>query len=223
MNVLHETKTVRRVQVAALVAAPLAGLATTVLWPQTPLDVAERLDVLAAAAGRTQVAHLLNLLTILLFVPAVAGMYRLLQPHRSRAATVGTSLVAAGLVGWSGVLALNSAELQIARTAEGSAAVEAAESLQTAPVAGLMLALFLLGTFAGLVVLSVALWRAAVAPGWVPAAVTAAVVADMVASTFTAVVVAVWALLAVAFAQIARARAADMQDVPADRRESVLS
>lgn len=209
MTVLADRPTIRRLQAAALIAAPLVGLATTLTWPHTPLDVAERLEVLADAAGRTQLAHLLNLLTILLFVPALAGMHRLLQPHRPRAATVGTGLVAAGLVGWSGVLALGSAELQIARTLVGDTAVSAAESLPGSPVAVAMTAMFLLCTFTGLVVLTVAQWRARLVPGWVPAAVSIAVIGDVVASTVTAVVVAVWVLLAVAFAAIARARTAE--------------
>ena len=196
----------RRLQGAALVAAPVAGLATTLVWPQTPLDVASRLDVLAANAGRTQLAHLLNLVTVLLFVPALAGLHRLVSAHRPRTATVGTSLVAAGLVGWAGVLALSSAELQLARTLAGSSAVSAAESLQSSPVALVMTVLFLLCLFVGLVVLAVGLWRASVVPGWVPAAVAVAVVADIVASTVTAVVIAVWVLIGLSFTATARAR-----------------
>jgi hypothetical protein len=203
---LADRPRLRRLQSAALVVAPLAGLATTIAWPQTPLDMAARLDVLAGAAGRTQVAHLLNLVTILLFVPALAGMHRLLQPRRARAAAIGTGLVAVGLVGWSGVLALGTAELQLARTMPGSTAVPAVEALQGSPVAVAMTAMFLLCTFIGLVVLAVALWRAGVVRGWVPAAVGAAVVGDVVASTVTAVVIAVWVLLAAAFTAIARAR-----------------
>ena len=199
---------IRRLQSAALVAAPLAGLATTLVWPQTPLDVAERLEVLAGLAGRTHVAHALNLLTILLFIPAVAGMHRLLQPRRPRASAIGTGLVAAGLVGWSGVLALGAAELQLAGALSGSTAVSAVESLHGSPVAGVMTAAFLVCTFIGLVVLTIALWRAGVAPGWVPAAVGLAVVGDVVGSTITAVVVTVWVLLTLAFTSIARARAA---------------
>lgn len=206
MTVLADRHSTRRLQAAALVAAPLVGLATTLVWPHTPVDVGERLEVLAGAAGRTQLAHLLNLLTILLFVPAVAGMHRLLQPHRPRGAAVGTGLVAAGLVGWSGVLALGSAELQVARTLTGDAAVTAAQALPASLVAVAMTAMFLLCTFLGLVVLTVAQWRAGVVPGWVPAAVGVAVVGDIVASTVTAVAVAVWVLLTVAFAAIARAR-----------------
>lgn len=194
---------------ATLRAAPLSGLATTLVWPHTPLDVAERLAILADAAQRTQVAHALNLVTIVLFVPAVAGMYRLLQPRRPRAAMAGSSLVAVGLIGWSGVLALASAELQIARTAGADAGVAVAESLPGSPVAVAMTVMFLLCTFAGLIVLTVALWRARVVSGWVPAAAGLAVVGDMAASTITVVVVAVWVLLVVAFTAIARVRAAD--------------
>ncbi|WP_324276383.1 hypothetical protein [Blastococcus brunescens] len=185
----------------------LAGLATTLVWPQTPLDVAERLEVLAGTTARTHLAHLLNLVTILLFVPAVAGMHRLLQPHRARAAAIGTGLVAAGLVGWSGVLALGAAELQLAGTLSGGTAVSAVESLPSSPVAIAMTAGFLLGTFSGLVVLTVGLWRAQVVPAWVSAAVGLAVVGDVVGSTITAVVIAVWVLFAVALTAVARARA----------------
>lgn len=203
---LADSPGIRRLQAVALVAAPLAGLATTLAWPQTPLDIAERLEVLAGAVVRTELAHLLNLLTILFFIPAVAGMYRLLQPHRPRAAAIGAGLVAAGLVGWSGVLALGSAELQLARTLSGMDAVSAVESLHGSLVTVAMTALFLLCTFGGLIVLSVALWRADLVASWVPAAVTAAVAGNIVASTVTAVVVTVWVLFAVAFMAIARAR-----------------
>ncbi|WP_435745740.1 hypothetical protein [Nocardioides sp. SYSU DS0663] len=208
MPILSDHPTTRRSQAAALVAAPVAGLVTTLTWPRTPLDPAERLVILADAAERTQVAHTLNLLTILLFIPAVAGMYRLLQPRRPRAAMIGSSLVAAGLVGWSGVLALSSAELQIARNLDGDAGLAAAESLPSSPVAVAMTAMFLLCTFGGLVVLTIALWRSGVTRGWVPAAVALAVVGDMAASTLTVVVVAVWVLMTASFAAIARARVA---------------
>lgn len=219
MTTLTDPPTTRRLQAAALVAAPLAGLATTIVWPHTPIDTSDRLTVLADAVARTQAAHALNLLTILLFLPAVAGMYRLLAPRRPRAAAVGGGLVAAGLVGWSGVLALSSAELQIARGADREAAVAVAESLPGSPVAVVMTAMFLLCTFVGLVVLTVALWRARAVPGWVPAAVGVAVVGDIVASTVTVVVLAVWVLLALAFTAVARVRIAD----PADHRNTVSS
>lgn len=215
MTVLSDRPATRHTQVVALVAAPLVGLATAMVWPQTPLDVAQRLDVLADAAGRTQLAHVLNLVAILLFLPAAAGMYRLLQPARPRVAAVGGCLVGAGLVGWTGVLALGVAELQIARTLGGAEAAATAEALVQAPTAGVFLMLFLLGLFSGLVVLTVGLWRAGVVRGWVPAAVGAAVLADILASTFTLVVIGVWSLLAVAFASIAAARAGTT--VPARR------
>ncbi len=206
MTILTDHATIRRAQATALVAAPVAGLVTTLVWPRTPLDPAERLAILADAAERTQAAHILNLLTILLFIPAVAGMYRLLQRRRRRAAMIGSSLVAAGLVGWSGVLALSSAELQVARNADGASALAAAESLPSSPVAVAMTAMFLLCTFGGLLVLTIALWRSGVTPGWVPAAVALAVVGDMAASTLTVVVVAVWVLMTAAFGAIARER-----------------
>lgn len=216
MTALPDRPATRRAQALALVAAPLAGLATTMTWPHTPLDVAQRLDVLADSAGRAQLAHALTLLTILLFLPAAAGMHRLLQPVRPRAAALGGCLVGAGLVGWTGVLALGIAELQVARTLVGGEAAPMAEALQQAPMAGALLALFLLGLFSGLVVLTVGLWRAGVVRGWVPAAVGAAVVADILASTFTLVVIGVWSLLAVAFTSIAAARASTTPSMTPD-------
>ena len=213
----------RRLQAAALVAAPLAGLATTVVWPQTPLDVADRLEVLAGTTARTQLAHLLNLATILLFVPAVAGMHRLLQPHRPRTAAIGTGLVALGLVGWSGVLAISAAELQLASALPGGTAVAAVESLQSSPVAIAMTAGFLLGTFIGLVVLAVGLWRARLVAPWVPAAVGLAVVGDVVGSTITAVVVGVWVLLAVALTAVARARTDTRRPAQAVQTSAICS
>ncbi len=216
MTILTDHTTVRRAQASALVAAPIVGLVTALVWPRTPLDPADRLAILADAAERTQVAHVLTLLTILLFIPAVAGMYRLLQPRRRRAAMIGSSLVAAGLVGWSGVLATSSAELQVARHADGAAGLAAAQSLPGSPVAVAMTAIFLLCTFGGLIVLTIGLWRSGVTPGWVPAAVVLAVAGDMAASTLTVVVVTVWILMAAAFSAIARARIAAPASISAE-------
>ena len=207
MNDLPDRPTTRRLQTWALLAAPAAGLLTTLVWPHTPIDTGERLAVLADAAGRTQAAHLLNLVTILLFVPAAAGLYRLAQQQRPRAAAAGVGLVGAGLLGWSGILAFSAAELQVARRLPTETAVAAAEALPGTPVAAVMLVAFLLGTFIGLVVLATALWRSDLVPGWVPLAIGVAAVTDVVASTVTAAVVAVWVLLGVSFAAVARVRA----------------
>ena len=73
MTILSDHTATRRSQAVALVAAPVAGLVTTLVWPRTPLDASERLAILADAAERTQVAHTLNLVTIVLFIPAVGG------------------------------------------------------------------------------------------------------------------------------------------------------
>lgn len=206
MTAIPDRPGIRRLQAAALVAAPLAGLATTLVFPATPLDVRQRLEVLAGNALQTQAAHLLTLLTIVCFVPAVAGMYRLLQPHRARAAAIGIGLVSAGLLGWSGTVAVGSAELALARALPLTEAAAAAQALQASVVANVMLAMFLLCTFSGLVTIAVALWRARVVPGWVAAAVSVAVATEIVASSVTTAVVATWALLVLSFGQMARVR-----------------
>ena len=85
-----------------------------------------------------------------------------------------------------------------------------------------MMAMFLLCTFIGLVVLAVAMWRARLVPAWVPAAVSVAVLGDVVASTITAAAVAVWVLLAVAFAAIAAARARNTEPARPLRGDAAL-
>ncbi len=159
MTDLKDSPAIRRLHIAALVAAPLAGLATTVVWPQTPIDVAGRLDVLAAAPARTQIAHLLNLLTILLFVPALAGMHRLLQPRRPRAAAAGAALVR-GARGMERCSRARQRRVADREHVAGRRRGVRGEALQSSPVAIAMTAMFLLCTFIGLVVLAVALWRA---------------------------------------------------------------
>lgn len=178
----------------ALVVAPILGLATTLVWPETPLDLRERLTVLSEAGSRMDLAHALNLLTILAFGGAVLGMVRLLAGRKPRALTAGAVLSALGLIGWTAVLTLSAVEAQAARGPVTDDVVSLLEGLQVSPVIAALTAMFLLGLSSGLIVLAVTLRRARVVPTWVPVAICLAVVIDMVASTFTIAVVVVWVL-----------------------------
>ncbi len=113
-------------------------------------------------------------------------------------AHVGGALAFAGIVGWSGTTALGLAELEMAKGAERAAMVALVDRIQSSVGAALFLAMFLLGMFIGLIVLAVGLWRAGVAPRWVPLLVVAAVVLDVVGSTEQVAVAVVWVLLSLA-------------------------
>lgn len=185
----------RRVAGASLIGAPLLGLPTSQIWPDTPIDPPGRLAVIADHSGAYLAANLLTVLMIVLFVPALLGMVHLLRNRKATLGHVGGGLALLGIVGWSGTTAVGLVELEMAKAPDRAAMVGLAERFQSSVGTGLFLAMFLLGIFVGLIVLAVGLWRAGIAPGWVPLAVTAAVVLDMVASTEQIAVAAVWILL----------------------------
>ena len=196
------TTLTRRAAALSLIAAPPLGLAATQVWPDNPADPAARLGVIAASSDRYLAGNLITLLVIVLFVPAVLALVRVLRARRTRLSRVGSALAALGIVGWSGTTAISAVELEMAKGGDRAAMVALADRIQSSVVPGVFLVMFLLGLFIALLVLAIGLWRAGVAPAWVPAAVVVAVALDVVASTEQFAVALVWTLLTAALGWI---------------------
>lgn len=202
MNRKETTSAPRRAAAVSLIAAPLLGLPTSQIWPDNPIDPADRLGVIAENSGRYVAANLMTVLMIVLFVPAILGLVHLLRGRKPRLSHVGGALAGLGIVGWSGVTALTSIEVEMAKAADRAAMVDLAERFQSSVGPAVFLVMFLLGLFVGLIVLAIGLWRAGLVRAWVPIAVVAAVVIDVVASTEQLAVAVVWGLLTAALGSV---------------------
>ena len=100
----------RRVTVAALVLAPALFLLANVLHPKEVGSGNEReqLEAIAEAYDRWQVAHLISLLSLLVFTAAVVGLALLLiRAGNHRAGWAGGALGIVGLIGLGGALTID--------------------------------------------------------------------------------------------------------------------
>lgn len=177
-----------------LIAAPVAGLAATVVAPPAALDIGERLAIVAEYSTRFLASNLLALLLQILLVPALLGLLHLLKGRGVVLGHIGGGLALAGVFGYMGVLAT---EFVLLEMAEGGRQemIALAERVYGSVGFGIFLLLFLFGLLLGLLILSVALWRARIVPIWAAACIALASVLDFVASTSTVAVVLAWILL----------------------------
>jgi len=177
-----------------LIAAPVAGLAATVVAPPAALDIGERLTIVAEHSTRFLAANLLAVLLQILLVPALLGLLHLLKGRGVVLGHIGGGLALAGVFGYMGVLATEFVVLQMAQ-GDRREMISLAERVYGSVGFAVFLMMFLFGLLLGLIVLSVALWRARIAPIWAAACIALASVLDLVASTSTVAVVLAWILL----------------------------
>jgi hypothetical protein len=177
-----------------LISAPVAGLAATVGAPPAALDIGERLAIVAEHSTRFLAANLLALLTQVLLAPALLGLLHLLKGRGVVLGHIGGGLALAGVFGYVGVLATEFVLLQMAE-GDRQEMIALAERVYGSVGFGIFLLMFLFGLLLGLIILSVALWRARIAPIWAAACIALASVLDLVASTSTVAVVLAWTLL----------------------------
>ncbi|MBA2715278.1 MAG: hypothetical protein H0U55_17230 [Rubrobacteraceae bacterium] len=162
-----------------LIAAPLAMLASEVslhlTTPDNPLDTGQQLTIIAENPGIWQLAVLLSLLAAILFVPAVLGMIHLLRGRGVVLGHIGGGLALIGALGLAGHAALLSAfgEISKAGTALGldpGLMVKITERMEESIIGAIIvLLMWLLGLFFGLILLSIGLYRARFVPIWVVA------------------------------------------------------
>jgi hypothetical protein len=176
-----------------LIAAPLAGLAATVVHPPAALDIGERLTMVAEYPTRFLASNLLAVLVQILLVPALLGLLHLLKGRGVVLGHIGGGLALAGVFGYMGVLATEFVVLEMAAGGRQEM-IALAERVYGSVGFGIFLLMFLLGLLLGFIILSVALWRARIAPIWAAACIAVGSVLDFVASTSTLAVVLTWIL-----------------------------
>ena len=158
-------------------AAPLALLVALLIHPGQADGL---VGTVAAHPDRTQAASLLIIASSVLFVPALLGALQLVRHRGAVLGHLGVALAVTGVIGHAvfagfqivlvGALAGGVDRGQLTAMTEGT------------PNVGFLvvMAMFMVGFFPGVVLLAVALWRGRAVPVWASLALLAFVVSDFV-------------------------------------------
>lgn len=158
----------RTVAGLCLIAAPLLLGMALLLHPGE--GEAGLVQTIADNPGRTEAASLLIVASSVFFVPPLMGMLNLVRDRGVTLVHLGVGLMLIGVIGhavWSGFQVVLAGltrsgldQAQLATAVEGSGP----------PPTGLIviMLMFLVGFFLGLIVLAAGLWRSRTVPRWVP-------------------------------------------------------
>ena len=169
LKIDHADRFPRTLAGLGLFLAPLALALAQLVHPDQ--GEAGFVQAMAGNPGRVQAASLLVILSAVLFVPALVGLLRLMRDRGTVLGHLGVGLALIGVIGhavWSGfeIVLVWMARSEIDR-AQLSAAVDGGPpSLIGFTVVLLM---FMVGFFLGLIFLAVALWRSGAVPRWAAA------------------------------------------------------
>ncbi|MGH3368623.1 MAG: hypothetical protein ACRDPR_01350 [Nocardioidaceae bacterium] len=165
---MTNTNTFRRSAAAAGLASTAALMAvSTVLAPEFPAGFADRLAAIADGGNRAWVSALAFTLAQLPFIAGMLGIGHLLRSTAPRLSAVGTSLAVLGGFGHSVFGGISLVQLEMAGdVAHRDLHAGLLERVESGPAAAFM-AMGLIGTVLGLLLLSIGLFRAGVGPRWV--------------------------------------------------------
>lgn len=162
-----------------LIAAPLVLLVALLVHPGE--GEGGLVQTISDNPGRVEISNLLIIISSVLFVPGLLGILRLIRERGVTLAHVGVGLALIGVLGhavWAGfqIVLVGMVEGGIDQ-AQLSRMVESGP-----PNAGfvVVMLMFLLGFFLGVVVLAASLWRSHVVPRLAPICILAAAVWDFV-------------------------------------------
>ncbi len=183
----HDGASFRRdIAATALVVSALLGLLSVALQPDFPADHARRLAALDAAGAGAAVSAVAFLLQQLPFAVAVLGLGHLLRQRAPRLSTTGVVLGVLGAFGHTVFGGLSMAYLLMAGDPSRRTAYAALyERIESSPVMLFAIA-GLAGTVLGLLLLTIALFRTALVPRWVPSLLVAFLVLEFAGSAVSA-------------------------------------
>jgi len=178
--------TFRRTAAAvALVATALLSFVSNVLAPPFPGSAIAQLAEIDQAGASATISAFTFALAQLPFIVGVLGIGHLLRDRAPLLSNVGTTLAVIGGFGHSVFGGVSMVRLQMAADAPNRAVhAQILEQLESGPTVAFM-AMGLLGTVLGILLLSIGLFRGHVVPRWVPVAVWAFLVVEFVGSNFS--------------------------------------
>ena len=162
-----------------LITQPLLNLISVAISPQQSTATSEQLAMIGANPTRFLISSLLDLLWLLLLIPAVLGLLHLLRTRGALLGHIGCGFALAGAVGAAAYRGVNLAQLQVAQSALDQGEVLAAFGQASLGSIVVML-ISAIGLIVGYALLAVGLWRTRAAPRGASALIVAFLVVDIV-------------------------------------------
>jgi hypothetical protein len=169
---------------ACLVVTALLSVVSVLLQPEFPSDPADRLAAVAESGTAGTISLLAFALAQLPFIIAAVAIAALAAPVR-RTALVGCVLAVLGGFGHAVFSGIGLAYLGMSGDAANRVAMGAVvESIEAGP-AVVFMAMGLIGTVLGIILLGVALFRSRSVPRWIPVSLWVFVVMEFVGTGFS--------------------------------------
>ena len=162
-----------------LIIQPFLNLISVAVSPKQSTDTSEQLAMIGAYPTRFLISSLLDLLWLLLLIPAVLGLLHLLRARGTLLGQIGCGFALAGAVGAAAYRGLNLAQLQVTQSALDQGQVVAAFAPPNLGSVVVML-ISAIGLVIGYALLAVGLWRTRAAPRGASALIVAFLVVDIV-------------------------------------------
>lgn len=170
----------RTLVATSLVATALLSATSVLLQPEFPADRADQLTAIADAGTTATVSAIAFTLAQLPFLVAFVGVAALTRDRRPVLSAVGGVLAVLGGFGHAVFGGVAMVQLEMAADRDNVAVhADVLGAVESSP-AVIFMALGLVGTVLGLLLLSIALWRAGVGPRWVPPLVWVFLVVEFV-------------------------------------------
>ncbi len=169
----------RTVAGLCLITAPLVLLLGNIIHPGGK-GGAGLVNTMAEHPGRVEAAALLIIFSSVLFVPALVGLLYLLRDRGVVLGHIGVGFALIGLVVghavWAGFQVILLGFVQSGLDREQLSAIVSSGPLNVGFI--IVMLMFMVGFFLGLIILAISLWRGGVAPLWVAACIIVATIWD---------------------------------------------
>jgi len=162
-----------------LIIQPFLNLISVAVSPKQSTDTSQQLATIGAYPTRFLISSLLDLLWLLLLIPAVLGLLHLLRARGTLLGQIGCGFALAGAVGAAAYRGVNLVQLQVTQSALDQGQVLAAFAQPNLGSVVVML-IIAIGLIIGYALLAVGLWRTRAAPRGASALIVAFLVVDIV-------------------------------------------
>jgi hypothetical protein len=162
-----------------LIIQPFINLISVAISPRQSTDTSEQLAMIGAHPTRFLIANLLDLLWLLLLIPAVLGLLHLLRSGGALLGHIGGGFVLAGAVGAAAYRGVNLGQLQVVESGLKQGQVLTAFGQPSLGSVVVML-ISAIGLVIGYALLAVGLWRTRAAPRGASGLIVAFLVVDIV-------------------------------------------
>jgi hypothetical protein len=162
-----------------LIIQPLLNLISVAISPQQSTDTSEQLAMIGAHPTRFLISSLLDLLWLVLLIPAVLGLLHLLSSRSVLLGHIGCGFALAGAVGAAAYRGVNLGQLQVVESDLNREQVLTAFGQASLGSVVVML-ISVIGLILGYALLAVGLWRTRAAPRGASALIVVFLVIDVV-------------------------------------------